>query len=314
MKTVEDYKWYVKRACNIHKQGDKPNIYIFSTARSGSSWLMEMLATQDGMKFINEPLLIDRLKNGNSPIPASWEFLLPNANREDALRKYFNELTSNKLGVGSPTPFTQFHRWFSDRVVFKILRCKDLMNWFEDEFNCQIIYLLRHPIPTNLSRSEYELLYLYRKNEEYWNKYLTKSQRKYCLSIIESGTEMQKKILDWCLQNLPPIRFLDRRNWLCLYYEDWVMNPQMNIQKTAEFLQFNDHEKILKQHARASGSTGLSDHQTKAFFDNPTGSDFLINKWRSKISDKEEQSLFEILQNLEIDVYEIGHDMPTNRL
>lgn len=314
MKTVEDIKWYVKRSCNIHRQGGKPNIYIFSTARSGSSWLMEMLSTQSGMKFINEPLLIDQIKKGKSPIPASWEFLLPNVNREEILLKYFNELTSNKLGIGNPAPFTQFHRWFSNRIVFKILRCKDLMNWFEDEFNCQIVYLLRHPIPTNLSRSECELLPLYRNNDEYWHKYLTSSQRKYCSSIIDSGSEMQKKVLDWCLQNLPPLRFLDRSKWLCLYYEDWVVNPHVNVQKTADFLQFKDHTKIHNQHAQASGSIGLSDSKTRAFFDNPTNSEFLINKWRSKVSDEEERSLFEILQILEIDVYEIGHNMPTNKL
>ena len=48
---------FVKRLANVHRQGEKPNIFLFSTARSGSTWVVEMLATQPGMKLIDEPLL-----------------------------------------------------------------------------------------------------------------------------------------------------------------------------------------------------------------------------------------------------------------
>ncbi|MGH8501120.1 MAG: hypothetical protein ACREVE_01355, partial [Gammaproteobacteria bacterium] len=45
----------IKYLCNFHRQGSKPNIFIFSTPRSGSTWLMELMLTQRGFKSCSEP-------------------------------------------------------------------------------------------------------------------------------------------------------------------------------------------------------------------------------------------------------------------
>jgi len=107
---VQRLKSDIKKLCNIHIQGDLPNIFIFSTARSGSTWVMEMLATQRGMKFIDEPPLMTKHMEGVGALPPSWDFLLPNSDRKALLYAYFQDLIENKVVIESRAPFSLFHR------------------------------------------------------------------------------------------------------------------------------------------------------------------------------------------------------------
>jgi hypothetical protein len=122
------------------------------------------------------------------------------------------------------------------------------MNWFEEEFNGQIVYLLRHPIPTSLSREKYSILPLYLKNDIYCKRYLSPSLKRYCETLIETGTEFQKKILDWCLQNLAPLKYLDNGNWLTLFYEDMGMNPSATLDTLIQRLHLTGKNLRLKQY------------------------------------------------------------------
>jgi hypothetical protein len=46
----------VKALTNVHRQGPLPNVFLFATPRSGSTWLMEIIASQPGFKYYDEPL------------------------------------------------------------------------------------------------------------------------------------------------------------------------------------------------------------------------------------------------------------------
>ena len=277
---------------------------------------MEIIASQPGVKFISEPLYLPQFRQGG-PLPPSWEFLLPHAQREPVLESYFRQLLENKLGVGSPAPFSRFHRLISRRIVVKDLRCHDMMNWFEERFQFQIIYLIRHPIPISLSRKSYARLPLFLSNDIYCEHFLTPDLRAYGWSILETGSELQKKVLDWCLQNLPPLKFLDRSKWLCLHYEDMVLDPAATIERLADFLGLVNKERLLRQANVASRSVSSSEPETQRFLAAASSNNdrvYLINRWRSKVSLDEEGQVFEILRRFEIDVYDPGMDLPAHRL
>jgi hypothetical protein len=314
---MEQLKSLIKQYTTIHLQGEKPNIFIFSTARSGSTWLMEVIASQRGIKFIDEPLRMTRFRNGNSPLPPSWDFLLPNPEREPCLERYFRDLINNRIAIGSPSPLSKFHRFISRRIVFKILGCKDMMNWFEERFRAQIVYLVRHPVPTSLSRTRYGLLPLFLANDAYCDRYLTPALREYGWLIFKRGSELQKKVLDWCLQNLPPLKFSDRSRWLCLHYEDLVMDPAGSVDKLVNSLELNEKNRLIRQISLPSTSVSLSDQETRRHLNRIPGDEnrlYLVNKWRQRISRAEEEQAFEVLRRFDLDVYEPGQDMPAHRL
>jgi len=311
-------RWSIKRCCNVHLQGSKKNIFIFSTARSGSSWLMEMLSTQRHIKFVDEPLLMTQFNHSRfSPLPPSWEFLLPHPRRESMLKEYFEKLLHNRIGVGAPSPFSKFHSWVSRRIVFKILRCKDLMNWFENEFNAHIVYLVRHPLAASVSRVDYDRLMLFLKNDLFCDRYLTPELRTYCLSVAHNGTELQKKVLDWSIQNLPPMKFLDRRHWACVTYEQLVTDPISTINNLATLLDLTEPTKMIEHVGVPSGSVSFSDTTTQQYLAQAKGLEdrsYLLGKWRKQVSPADERQAIEILDRLGLDLYQYGDDYPTSKL
>ncbi len=44
------------RMTSTHRPGALPNVFIFTTPRSGSTWLMELIWSQPGFRCVNEPL------------------------------------------------------------------------------------------------------------------------------------------------------------------------------------------------------------------------------------------------------------------
>jgi hypothetical protein len=315
--TLRRLKWSVKWLCNRHRRGGRPDILIFSTPRSGSTWLMEIIATQASIKTINEPFWMPRFEGTGGPLPPSWDLLLPHDGREETIGRYVRSLIDGSCGIGSPSPFTRHHRWRTDRAVVKILRCKDMMNWFEETFACRIVYLVRHPLPVSLSRRMAPQLEGFIASDRYCGMFLTGQQRARARSILRDGTSLERKVLDWCLQNLPPIKHLDRSRWLCVHYEDLVADPGAWIRRLASFLDLPDEATMLGQIGVPSRSTYLSDAETRAALKRgPSGAerDHLLDKWQSGISPEEEVGAMTIVREFGIDLYETGRSVPSRRL
>lgn len=308
-------RWQIKRLSNIHIQGPLPNIFLFATARSGSTWLKEIIATQPGIKFIDEPLNMGRFQSTSGPLPPSWEFLLPHPGREEVLERYFEDLIHNRIGVAGPSPFNRFHRVLSRRLIFKIQRCMDLMNWFEERFGGRIVYLVRHPIPVSLShRCNRGALFL--ANDLFCARHLTEEQRVFGRKVLKQGSPLEQKVLGWCLQNLSPLKFLDRSRWLCLHYEDLVLEPEATLRHVARELELPRLDRMLKQVGRPADCP-LPDAETRRFLARTSIKDdrsYLVRKWREKITEQDEARTFEIMDRFGIDTYAFGEDMPVKHL
>jgi hypothetical protein len=304
----------------FHRQGDLPNIAIFSSARSGSTWLMELIATQPGFKSVDEPLHPDHLiECGIAQPPADevWNLLLPNENRQAVLRRYFTSIERNEIHIGEPRFLSRFYRLRTNRIVFKILRAQDLMGWFQDTFGWQIVYLIRHPLATNLSRKQFPRLELFLKNELFISRYLSREQFEFSQEVQARGSRLQIGVLDWCLQNLPVLKNLGDRSWLLVHYEDLIRQPAIEIDRLASALSLSGKELMRRHLSEASGSTYQSDASTRSAFKSPDrkpSSEFLLTKWRTKLGPDDEEQAFQVLDAFEIDIYSRGEDLPVRRL
>ena len=74
---INKTKDWIKTISNIHIQGDKKNIFLFATPRGGSTWVMEILASQPGMKYYDEPFSIRRPNVQKVSRFTKWEDLMP---------------------------------------------------------------------------------------------------------------------------------------------------------------------------------------------------------------------------------------------
>ncbi|GAB6099419.1 hypothetical protein JCM16358_12980 [Halanaerocella petrolearia] len=308
VRTVREYiKYLPARLFNFHTAGNEKDIFIFTSPRSGSTWLMELIVSQDNIKYIDEPLHTNRHKGFLTDIDPTWSEIYGSSNREKKFLDFFSRIIKGRLSVGQQK-FKHIFRgefdYFTNRRVFKILRGKDLINEFEEEFGVKVVYLLRHPIAVALSLVKENMegrVRHYLNNKEYREQFLNQELIEFSNSILKNGSKFEVRILQWCIENLPPLKFSENKNWLIISYEELVIEEEKSLNKLYQELNLDDLDKLYKQVGRPSRTT--ADTKARKFI-NKNDKESLIKKWKNKISDSDEEKAFAILDKFKIDIYQ----------
>lgn len=306
-RTIREYiKYLPAKLFNIHNECGDNDIFIFSSPRSGSTWLMEIINSQNNFKYVNEPLHTNRHKGYLTNIRPTWSEIYSSTTRKDQFLSFFRKINNNKLFVGQQK-FKHIYKgefdYNTNRKVFKILRAKDLINVFENEFEITVVYLLRHPISVALSLVKEEMenrSNYYLNNDKYMHNFFTQDQIDFSYNILKNGSKFEERILQWCLENVPPLKFLDSKKWLIVSYEDLVVNEKETIEKLYDQLNLNDLDSMFKQIKKPSRTT--ADKKSEELI-NKRNKESLIKKWEKEITVMERKKAFKILNKFEIDVY-----------
>jgi len=198
-----------KAVSNVHLQGERPNVFLFSTPRSGSTWLMEVIASQPGMKPYNEPFNIRRDNVSKTGIVDAWGELMPGSSDVDRIVDYLDRLAGNRVKVMNPTPFRPFHRWVTNRVVFKIHELGHMINQVRTRCGGSVVFLLRHPIATAISRQVHPRLPHFIESP-FFAEVLDARARAEIDRMYRSGDRFLHGILAWCYENYIPLVREDR--------------------------------------------------------------------------------------------------------
>lgn len=308
----------IGRILNFHKVGKEKDILIFSFPRSGSTLLMETIYSQPMIIYINEPLHPIHLKMSSKlKIPNSIEAIYSGAIKKEIFLDYINKIRNKKIFVGYPNKiYKKEYSFFTNRRVFKIIRRLDLINNYEKKMNVDIIYLLRHPIPTILSwiRNNYTINCDYvLKNKEYITNYLDNRMLSFSKKISRHGTMFEKLILFWCLENNPPLNFLDKKKWLLLTYEDMINFPVLIVKIISKRFNLPDKIGMLNKLFIPSATTKFSDKETKLYLKErkrEKNQNFLITKWKKDVNSNQIDATFNILEKFNIKIYKKGDFMP----
>lgn len=307
-------KGAVKHLLTVHRQGSEPNIVIVSTARSGTTWLAELLATQGRFKIVNEPCnLRVPVVRDNLGIDSWHELFLPeNKSRIARYLRGFIEGRDTDRRFKRETPFSEFWHPVTDRVLFKILFAgEDDVDWLRTQLGAHLVLLLRHPIPVSLSRTEFPRLTSFLAPPYAAN--FTPAQLSLAANVIDSGDVFQVAVLDWCLQNVPPLRQV-RKEWIVLSYEQLVLEPEKVIEYLAERLALSDPQRILARLYKASASTGKSQADSRQVLLNPEelmkNRQWLVDKWRKRVTAEQEDAAFRILERFDVRYYVRGCSLP----
>ena len=310
----EALKTTVKALSNVHFPSSKPDIYLFTTARSGSTLLYEMLLTQDGTKGCDEPLDIRRQPIRRALGVEGWHGIMPGPGRDERVLAHFRRIRRNRLPALNMSPLGAQHRWVTDRLVFKVLHgCEDMLHEVQDALGGTVVYLIRHPLAVSFSREVFPRLELFLDNPAF-SRRLNAEQRALAATVLRTGSHCEKGMLSWCLENLHPLTDPRRSAWLTLSYEQLVIHPEACVRALAARLALEHPERMLGRVRQASDTTRKSDGATQAFFAQPAAQRdpaWLLGKWRSKLQPGEEARCFEIMRSFCIDAYEPGRDLPS---
>lgn len=247
-------------------------IVIFSEARGGSTWLMELLKHIPGTVVNWEPLHVDY-----GPVPRSlrlgWRPKIDPEDSNPTYKQLFEKIITFNLSNDWTLKYSSARELLkSKRVITKFVRANQCLPWFVKTFTTlkhQPIYLLRHPITTCISRLKtFESI---PNDDVYTIKPIAPFKVPDCLNndrfikhqvyINSLQTQLEVEIAIWCLNNADIIEHPYRNKWCAIYYEDLVINPESQFMKLLDQLDLS-----------------LSSAQMKRIrFDKPSASNFLGN-------------------------------------
>lgn len=301
---------------NIHREKGKQDICIFSNRRSGSTLLMQMIYSQPSVNYVDQPLDPWRYSPYNKifrDIYQNKDFT--NKINLNKLEKYCNDVVfRGKLkGYSQWNYLDNNYKFFSDRLVIKVLNALPLIDWFEEKFDIKIVYLVRHPIPTSLSiiqRNWGNVAEYFLQNPHFIKKYFNDQKLNYSFKILESGTNLEKFVLEWCIYHSYPLSVYNSRKWLTITYEELLLRPRKMVDLLCNYLDLHDRERMLKTILKPSRTTSRqskNDIMSK-------GPSYLVNRWKEEINETSESEVMSILKEFEIDAYQNGCTTPSEKL
>ncbi len=298
-----------------HKQGDKKNIMLFSTRRGGSTWLTEILSVNEGIRFIDHAFgYLNADWKGKKYLPKT--FFYQYIDKDQRLLNYLDLIENHNLIVRTQwNPFALDFQRVSNRIVYKITEAKALIDWFDSLNKYEIIYQIRHPIPTAMSllrRGGPLTVEAYVKNESFRKKYLNNDLYDFCNNILHGQNELNKYILGWVLENLTPLRSRNIKKWFVVSYEEMVLQPKNYIDYFANVLNLSQKDKMKKMITEPSKSSNMTTKETREKI-NKNETNFLISKWKKDISHDQEKEAMGILEKFELDVYKFNELLPDKK-
>lgn len=319
-RAMEITKYYIKDILgrfSIKVSSNRKDIFIFATRRGGSTLLMEMIQSQKGVNFVDQPLDIWCYN--------PYKRWMPNVLLEgisdlgetglNQLKSYFeNIVLKGRLRVYSQwNIWDKDYKFFWDCLVVKILNAPYLIDWFADNFDVHIVYLVRHPIPTALSIIKENwgcTAKAFLNNSWLKENFLSDEQLATSRMILEEGTKLDKFVLEWCFSNLYPLKVFKERSWLTISYEELLLRNRKVSDLICERFELEDPEKMSKRVFKPSKTSSKQSQQDIESL----GPAYLINRWRNEVDDKIQDKVMEILTVFDINAYTKMSAMPSEEI
>ena len=215
--------------------GPSRSVIIFSSHRSGSTLLSEILAQHDRQRLIFEPLRHDAVGLSRN-IPRCM-YVDP-ASDDPEVDRVFKKLLSGRIR----------NLWVDKQNTSRLPRGRvikdcygtNLAPYLATHFpEVPLIFLLRHPVAT--AHSAVALGWFDEIDIILEQHDLISKQFEAQTSIIEAVAASERNtvtrfVLRWCLENSIPVDLLSRRSTHVVFYEDLVRSGEAELDRLAEFL------------------------------------------------------------------------------
>lgn len=295
------YGYYVSLLSSVFGRNKKieDNILIFSYPRSGSTWLLEILTSNDELCAIFEPFNPYQLKSLKKFSEKHKIFFSKDADIR-RFKKIVIKIFKGKL----------INRWMishssiskllkSKQLVIKILRVNYVLEWFLDEFKeNKKIFLVRHPGAVVSSTMRASRKEKFVKNDLNQRSMMCNGEDISDL-LINIDQEYQRILINWCIENKKIYKL--KNSCIMVFYEDLKLNSNLIVERIYKELEINkpsNIDEIVKKPSLTTNKDSSLSHS------NP------IERWRSDFEDKEIESMQKILDYFKIDFYKMSDSKP----
>jgi len=302
---------------HLYRLSENP-IVIFATRRGGSTLLMEMIASQPGVGFVNEPLNLWHYRPyfDQLPHPPRGRFISLSQEEARQVRSYFEDLLSGRIkAFNAWNPFHPTWSFCIRRLVVKLLGANTLIDWMAEEFDIEVLYLLRHPVPVALSclgRNWGNDAEAYLQNSYFREQILGSERARFAEEVLSSGTPLEKFVLEWCLENFYPLQvYKERPWWLVLTYEEVISRPKQVSELICSRFGLPNSERMALMVGRPSRTTFFADARETIVKQGPQ---VMLGRWLKRVPQEELRGIQEILDVLGLWAYQAFSPYPTEAL
>lgn len=237
------------------------HIIILGSARSGTSWLSETMASQHRYRMLFEPehetqtkkgyLICDKWYKNSSEAPEAYKYLS---------QVFENRIDCNWIAQNSNRKFKR-HLWpfVPKKFIIKFVRANLLSNYFNDCFYIPVIHIIRNPYDVIKSQDRVKFPWLYdlsRFVDQKHLKQLILDRFDYDISHYKELTPIEVLTLRWCIENVLPLEVIKNKNPLfkLVRYEDLISN--MDVYKAlCEELEIEPIGDLKRRYKRPSTKT-----------------------------------------------------------
>jgi hypothetical protein len=296
----------------------KRPICLYASRRSGSTLLMEVICTNRGVMFSDQPFGLYTASPANLnllPLFPYGQIAFPDEEEERMLVAYVDGLLSGRIKANAPWKFWDGASHLrNDRICLKITDAKAMIDWMDAHFDVHTLVMTRHPVAQALSVSRLGWLCTgkgHLRNRGYVQHWLDDDLESFSWSIYRSGGELEKRVLDWVLENRPMLSLLPGNDhWLYLSYEDVLMHTEAVMALLADRLELPDRDRMLARVSRPSRSTARISSATGRRMIREGDRQGLLNSWQAEVGRPELHACFRILERFGIQLYRPDSSMP----
>lgn len=268
----------------------RKSILIAGTARSGTTWLGDLIASQIPSRILFEPFnpnLVPDYRGFDY-----FQYMRPGtANPE--FRAFAHKVFTGK--IRNRWIDRQNERIFSDYRLIKEIRINLALKWLYDNFpEIPILYLMRHPCAVVASRMELNWA-TDRDIEPFLSQPdLVEDHLAPFMEIIRNAkTDEEKHAVIWSVSNLVPLKQFQPDEIKIVYYENLCTQPEIELPiifaSIGQTYRDTERDAINRPSQTTRASSAVVDGTDK------------ISAWRKKLSDTQIRNVMRVISAFGLD-------------
>jgi hypothetical protein len=269
--------------------GVEKSVFVVGSARSGTTWLANLIASQLNSRLMFEPFnpdLVPEYRQFNY-----FQYMRPDdANQE--LYDYCHKIFTGN--IRNPWIDREIQQVFPQGRVIKCIRSSLMLRWLDIQFpEVRKFYIIRHPCAVvqsrmNLGWATDDDIRHFLNQPKLIDDYLKEK-----LEIIAGARQVeQKHAIIWCITNLVPIHQFQSSNLNLIVYEKLVEKPESELSRIFSVLGVSDQLDVINKVNQPSSTTTrrsavLSGNQS-------------ISQWKHELSTRQIDSILHIVNEFHL--------------
>jgi len=301
LKTFFDKQIY--RIMHIDSHDYLKTIFLAGSARSGTTWLQEIVNFNNEYRVLFEPFRPDKVDQVQDW--RKYQYLRETENSPVFIDPMKDILKGKIKNVWVDT---YNRRLISQKRIIKAIHANLFLFWMKHHFpEVRIVMIMRHPCAVansklNIVRKHFEYsdnpLEEFLAQEDLMEDFLSPYEAR----MREEKTDFEAFVWMWCIENIIPLKQFKAGQIQITFYENLCIDPQKEIKNIFSYINQPYSPNVLEKTSIPSPVS----RNTSAI----NSGENLIRSWRKHVTDEQIMRALQILSLFGMDCIYNGGDVP----